>query len=67
VARALDEDELVGNWTLVGDELDRLSGRPSPLPTPVPRVGWDRGSPLYRPPGQARGRGRGRRGGGGRG
>jgi hypothetical protein len=27
VARVLDEDELVGNWTLVGDELDQLSGR----------------------------------------
>lgn len=23
----LDENELVGNWTLVGDELDQLSGR----------------------------------------
>jgi hypothetical protein len=28
VARVLDEDELVGNWTLVGDELD-----PRPHPT----------------------------------
>ena len=27
MARVLDEDELVGNWTLVGDELDQLSGR----------------------------------------
>jgi hypothetical protein len=27
VARVLDEDELVGNWTLVGDELEQLSGR----------------------------------------
>jgi hypothetical protein len=27
VARVLDEDEVVGNWTLVGDELDQLSGR----------------------------------------
>jgi hypothetical protein len=27
VARVLDENELVGNWTLVGDELDQLSGR----------------------------------------
>ena len=27
MARELDEDELIGNWTLVGDELDQLSGR----------------------------------------
>jgi len=27
VARALDEDELTGNWTLAGDELEQLSGR----------------------------------------
>jgi hypothetical protein len=27
VARELDEDELIGNWTLVGDELEELSGR----------------------------------------
>lgn len=27
MARELDEDELVGNWTLVGDELEQLSGR----------------------------------------
>ncbi|WP_198541164.1 DUF4158 domain-containing protein, partial [Parafrankia soli] len=27
MARVLDEDELVGNWTLVGDELEQLSGR----------------------------------------
>jgi hypothetical protein len=27
VARVLDEDELIGNWTLVGDELEQLSGR----------------------------------------
>lgn len=27
MARVLDEDELVGNWTLVEDELDQLSGR----------------------------------------
>jgi len=27
VARELDGDELIGNWTLVGDELDQLSGR----------------------------------------
>ncbi|MEU7901136.1 DUF4158 domain-containing protein [Nonomuraea sp. NPDC049152] len=27
MGRVLDEDELVGNWTLVGDELDQLSGR----------------------------------------
>jgi Domain of unknown function (DUF4158) len=27
VVRVLDEDELVGNWTLVGDELEQLSGR----------------------------------------
>jgi hypothetical protein len=26
-ARELDEDELIGNWTLVGDELEQLSGR----------------------------------------
>jgi hypothetical protein len=25
-ARVLDDDELIGNWTLVGDELERLSG-----------------------------------------
>lgn len=30
VARALDEDELIGNWTLVGDELAELSGRRGP-------------------------------------
>jgi hypothetical protein len=27
-ARVLDEDELIGNWTLVGDELEQLPGRP---------------------------------------
>ena len=27
MARELDEDELIGNWTLVGDELEQLSGR----------------------------------------
>ncbi|MEU7878269.1 Tn3 family transposase [Microbispora bryophytorum] len=27
MVRVLDEDELVGNWTLVGEELDQLSGR----------------------------------------
>jgi hypothetical protein len=27
VTRVLDEDELIGNWTLVGDELEQLSGR----------------------------------------
>ncbi len=27
MARELDEDELSGNWTLVGDELEQLSGR----------------------------------------
>ncbi len=27
MARVLDEDELIGNWTLVGDELEQLSGR----------------------------------------
>jgi hypothetical protein len=27
VARELDEDELIGNWPLVGDELKQLSGR----------------------------------------
>jgi hypothetical protein len=27
VARELDEDELIGNWTLVCDELEQLSGR----------------------------------------
>ena len=27
VACELDEDELIGNWTLVGDELEQLSGR----------------------------------------
>ncbi|MEV7009290.1 Tn3 family transposase [Streptosporangium sp. NPDC051022] len=27
MARVLDENELVGNWTPVGDELDQLSGR----------------------------------------
>jgi hypothetical protein len=25
--RELDEDELIGHWTLVGDELEQLSGR----------------------------------------
>lgn len=30
VARTLDEDELVGNWTLVGDELALLSNRRAP-------------------------------------
>ena len=25
MARELDEDELIGNWTLVGDELEQLS------------------------------------------
>jgi hypothetical protein len=27
VARVLDDDELIGNWTLIGDELEQLSGR----------------------------------------
>jgi hypothetical protein len=27
VARELDEDELIGDWTLIGDELEQLSGR----------------------------------------
>ncbi|GAA2636548.1 DUF4158 domain-containing protein [Actinomadura fulvescens] len=27
MVRVLDDDELVGNWTLVGDELEQLSGR----------------------------------------
>jgi hypothetical protein len=27
VARVLGDDELIGNWTLVGDELEQLSGR----------------------------------------
>ena len=27
MARVLDEDELIGNWTLAGDELEQLSGR----------------------------------------
>jgi uncharacterized protein DUF4158 len=27
VARVLDDDELAGNWTLVGDELAQLSGQ----------------------------------------
>ena len=27
MARVLDEDELIGIWTLVGDELEQLSGR----------------------------------------
>ena len=27
VARVLDEDELIGNWTLAGDELEQLVGR----------------------------------------
>ncbi|MDX6391731.1 MAG: hypothetical protein QOJ73_2794 [Streptosporangiaceae bacterium] len=27
MARELNEDELIGNWTLVGDELEQLSGR----------------------------------------
>jgi hypothetical protein len=27
VARVLDEDELIGNWTLAGDELEQLAGR----------------------------------------
>ncbi|MFG6202280.1 hypothetical protein [Nonomuraea sp. JJY05] len=27
VARVLDEDDLIGNWTLVGEELEQLSGR----------------------------------------
>ncbi len=27
MARELDEDEVIGNWTLVGDELEQLSGR----------------------------------------
>ena len=27
MARVLDEDELIGNWTVVGDELEQLSGR----------------------------------------
>lgn len=30
MARVLDEDDLIGNWTLVGDELDQLSGRRGP-------------------------------------
>jgi hypothetical protein len=27
VARVLDEDELIEHWTLVGDELNLLTGR----------------------------------------
>jgi hypothetical protein len=27
MARVLDEDELIEHWTLVGDELDLLTGR----------------------------------------
>ncbi|WP_431914911.1 hypothetical protein [Nonomuraea jabiensis] len=27
MARVLDEDDLIGNWTLVGEELEQLSGR----------------------------------------
>jgi hypothetical protein len=27
VARAVDEDELIGNWTLAGEELELLLGR----------------------------------------
>jgi TnpA family transposase len=27
MARVLDDDELIGNWTLVGEELEQLSGR----------------------------------------
>ncbi len=27
MARVLDDDELIGNWTLAGDELEQLSGR----------------------------------------
>ncbi len=27
MARVLDDDELIGTWTLVGDELEQLSGR----------------------------------------
>ncbi len=30
VARVLDEDELVEQWTLVGDELGLLTGRTGP-------------------------------------
>jgi len=30
VARVLDEDELIEHWTLVGDELDLLTGRTGP-------------------------------------
>jgi hypothetical protein len=31
VARALDEDELIEHWTLVGDELKLLAGRTVPV------------------------------------
>ena len=30
MARVLDEDELIEHWTLVGDELDLLTGRTGP-------------------------------------
>ena len=30
VARAVDEDELIGNWTLAGEELELLLGRRGP-------------------------------------
>jgi len=30
VSRVLDEDELIEHWTLVGDELDLLTGRTGP-------------------------------------
>ncbi|WP_433471697.1 hypothetical protein ACQPZP_22430 [Spirillospora sp. CA-142024] len=40
MARTLDEDELVGNWTLVGDELALLSNRRAP--TKLAFVIWSR-------------------------
>lgn len=30
MARVVDEDELIGNWTLVGEELELLAGRRGP-------------------------------------
>jgi len=30
VSRVLDEDELIEHWTLVGDELNLLTGRTGP-------------------------------------
>jgi hypothetical protein len=30
MARALDEDELVGHWTLLNEEMELLSGRRGP-------------------------------------